>query len=345
MKLANEPGAGYRFRFWAMVCLLLSAAGPPAHADENRTAQALLQRMTQSVRSTNYVGVCVYRFGDSLRAIRIIHQVKQGRQHERLISLNGPAREIIRDNVQTAYSEPTGDSIAEKLHLLDTPLNATFPGSSAQLGEEASDLYDVYELKLGGTGRIAGRDAKRLNIVPHDHFRYGYRLWIDEDSGLLLRSDLVDETTNKPLEQIMFTAIETPKTIPEQWLEPTLGGHQVTRYREHTPFSATVTSSGPGWEVGDLPEGFQLIFQERHPRAGGREGTVEHRLYSDGLATVSIYIQPESDHPFNGWSRMGAESAFGRTLDGYQIIVVGEVPPLAVRLIGKSVRGADEAEP
>lgn len=342
MKLANEPGASYRFRFCIMACLLLSAAGPSAHADENRTAQALLQRMTHAVRSINYVGVCVYRFGNHLQAIRVIHQVKKGQQHERLISLNGPAREIIRDHTQATYIEPGGDSIAEKLHLLDTPLNATFPGNSDRL-EKAGDLSAVYNLELIGTGRIAGRDAKRLNIVPRDHFRYGYRLWIDEDSGLLLRSDLVDEV-GKPLEQIMFTAIETPKTIPDQWLEPTLGGNKVTRYREHAP-PAVATSSGSAWEIDDLPKGFKLTFQERHPKAGGYKGSVEHRLYSDGLATVSVYIQQESDHPFNGWSRMGAESAFGRTLDGYQVIVVGEVPPVTVQLIGKSVQVVAAGEP
>lgn len=337
MKLATEPGAGHRFRFWAVACLLLSAAGPPAHANENRAAQALLQRMVHAVRSTNYSGVCIYRFGDNLQAIRIIHQAKKGYQHERLISLSGPAREIIRDNAQATYIEPTDNSIAEKFRLLNPPLNASFPGNSARPGK-ADDLSDVYDLKLVGSGRVAGRDAKRLDIVPHDHFRYGYRLWIDEDSGLLLRSDLIDEA-GKPLEQIMFTVIKTPKTIPDQRLEPTLAGDEVTWYREHAP-PATVISLGSAWEVGGLPEGFELISQEHHPRAGGRDGSVEHRLYSDGLATVSVYIQQESDHPFNGWSRMGAVSAFGRTLDGYQIIVVGEVPPLTIQLIGKSVRGA-----
>lgn len=333
MKLANEPGAGYRFRLWAMVWLLLGAAGP-IHANLNQAAQTLLQRMIHAVRSTNYVGVCVYRSGDNLQAIRIIHQVKEGHRHERLISLTGPAREIIRGNARATYLQPSGHSITGNFRFLDTPLETSFP-DSAWPGE-VKDLHHVYNLELLGTDRIAGRDARRLNIISHDPFRYGYRLWIDEKSGLLLRSDLIDEA-GEPLEQIMFTALETPETIADDWLKPTLPGAEITWYPEPVP--SAMTSSGSAWKVDNLPEGFRLAFRGRHSVVGHRDGrSVEHRLYSDGLATVSVYIQQESDHPFNGWSRMGAVSAFGRTLDGYQIIVVGEVPPLTVQRIGKAVR-------
>lgn len=336
MKLTNEPGAGYRFRRWrwAMVCLVLSAAGP-VYANESRAAQALLQRMTQAVRSTNYVGVCIYRFGDNLKAIRVVHQVKDGHQHERLFSLNGPVREIIHSNTGATYAQPEEHFIVENLPLLDTPLDAALPGNSTTSAGLVG-LYNVYDLELLGAGRVAGREARRLNIVSRDHFRYGYRLWIDENSGLLLRSDLVDET-GEPLEQIMFTAIETPDTIPDRWLKPTFAGDEVSSHREHAPPIA-VTSAGSAWAIDHLPEGFRLTFQERHPAMGEREGPVEHWLYSDGLATVSVYIQQEGDHPFNGWSRMGAVSAFGRTLDDHQIVVVGEVPPATVQWIGESVR-------
>ncbi|HET8701657.1 MAG TPA: MucB/RseB C-terminal domain-containing protein [Nitrococcus sp.] len=340
MKRANELGAGYCFRLGIIACLLLSAAGLPAQADES--PQALLQRMINAVRSTNYVGVCIYRFGDSLQAIRIVHQVKDGQRHERLTSLTGPAREIIRNDAQATYIGPREHAAGKTLHLLDTPLGRTFSGSSAQ-PIASNDRYDDYDLELNGTGRIAGRTAQRLNIVPHDNFRYGYRLWIDEQNGLLLRSDLVDES-GKPLEQIMFTTIKTPETIPDQWLQPTLTGDEI-KWQRRPVSSAAVAASGPVWEVGNLPEGFKLTLQERHHLTGGRSGLVEHQLYSDGLASVSVYIREEGKHPFNGWSRTGAVSAFGRTLDGYQIIVVGEVPPVTVQLIGESVRRKADAGP
>ncbi|MDN5870877.1 MAG: MucB/RseB C-terminal domain-containing protein [Nitrococcus sp.] len=338
MKRTNEPGAGagYRVGLWAMVCFLLGAAGL-VYANENQTAEnqparTLLRRMAEAARSTDYIGVYVHRVRDSLQTMYIVHQIKDGHRRERLLTLSGPAREVIRTSSRTTYIEPTTHSIADRLPILDTPFAAVFSGSSTRAFDH---FYDVYDLKLlGNGGRIAGREARRLNIVSLDQFRYGYRLWIDEKSGLLLRSDLIDEL-GEPLEQTLFTTIETRETIADQRLEPTLAGNEVTWQREYAPPAKTTASV---WEVGDLPEGFQLVFRERHRVRGDNGGSVEHRLYSDGLATVSVYIRHRNSHPFNGWSRVGAVSAFGRTLGGYQIIVVGEVPPVTVRHIGQSVR-------
>ncbi|MDN5850650.1 MAG: MucB/RseB C-terminal domain-containing protein [Nitrococcus sp.] len=336
MKRTNDPGAGYRVGLWALVCILLSTAGlvyaNGNQTADNQTARALLRRMAEAARSTDYIGVYVHRVRDSLQTMYIVHQIKDGHRRERLLTLNGPAREVIRTSSRTTYIQPTTHSTADSLPILDTPFAAVFSDSSTR---EFHHFYDVYDLELlGSDGRIAGRDARRLNIVSLDHFRYGYRLWIDKKSGLLLRSDLIDEL-DEPLEQTLFTAIETRESIADQQLEPTLAGNEVTWQREYARPAKTSASL---WEVGDLPQGFQLVLRERHRVRDDSEGSVEHWLYSDGLATVSVYIRQQNGHPFNGWSRMGAVSAFGRTLGDYQIIVVGEVPPVTVQQIGQSVR-------
>lgn len=341
MKASSDLRAERLVTLCAIACLLLAGAASAHATDDGHPAQALLQRMTHAVRATNYVGVCIYRFGDDLQAIRIIHQVKDGHRRERLVSLNGAAQEIIRDNAQATYILADDHALGQTQSLLDTPLSTAFSGN-VTFPEDLHSLLGAYALELMGTSRVAGRVARRLDIVPHDHFRYGYHLWIDEKSGLLLRSDLIDVDA-EPVEQIMFTQLETPTTIPDEWLEPTLTGDKITWTRKQVTHAATAPSSAPAWQVGGLPAGFRLTLQERHPGRGDTNASVEHRLYSDGLATVSVYIRrQEGNHPFNGWSRMGAVSAFGRTLDHYQIVVVGEVPPSTVQQIGESVRGAAE---
>lgn len=342
MKASSDSRADRLISLCAIACLLLTSAASAHATDDGHSAQALLQRMTHAVRATNYVGVCIYRFGDDLQAIRIVHQVKDGHRRERLVSLNGAAQEIIRNNAQATYILADGHTLSQARSLLDTPLNTAFSGNATFSGDLHS-LLGAYDLELMGTSRVAGRVARRLDIVPHDRFRYGYHLWIDEQSGLLLRSDLID-TDAEPVEQIMFTELETPQTIPDEWLEPTLSGDKITWTRKQVTHATPATSAAPGWQIGGLPTGFRLTLQEHHPSRGDPNASVEHRLYSDGLATVSVYIQrQEGNHPFNGWSRMGAVSAFGRTLDHYQIVVVGEVPPSTVQQIGESVRGATEA--
>lgn len=330
----NESRTRRRFGLGVAVCLLLSVA-TTIQASERRAAQELLKRMVHAVRSTNYVGTCVYRFGDHLLAMRIVHQAKKGYRHERLIALNGPAREIIRNHARATYIQPPTHAITENFPLLHIPPSVVFLGN---LGRSVAldELYDVYDLEVLGSGRVAGREVRRLSIVPHDHFRYGYRLWIDKRSGLLLRSDLIGKN-GTPLKQIMFTAIEIRETIPGEWLDPTLNGEKITWSRQQASLAA-VTSTGPTWMIGELPEGFQLTFRGRYPLEGSGDDLVEHWLYSDGLATVSVYIEKKGEHPFNGWSRKGAVSVFGRTLHGYQIIVIGAVPPKTVRRIGASVQ-------
>lgn len=348
MKRANELRTGRRLPLGAFVCLAicLSFAAPQAQAETNESqpAQALLKRMVHAVRFTDYVGVCIYRFGSTLQAIHVVHQAKDGHWRERLSALSGPEREIIRGDAHAGDIQAAGHTVAQNLALLDTPFGTAFSANPSRFGA-FKGLDKRYGLELSGTDRVAAREARRLDIVPRDHFRYGYRLWIDKSSGLLLRSDLIDQA-GVPLEQIMFTSIEIPEAIPEHWFESSRRGEEGTWHGERGPRGASgkVSVEASGWEITDVPQGFELTFRGRRAVAGDGDGLIEHWLYSDGLATVSVYIRPQSDHPFKGWSRMGAISTFGRTLADHQIVVMGEVPPATVQRIGAAVRRSGDAQ-
>lgn len=89
-----------------------------------------------------------------------------------------------------------------------------------------------------------------------------------------------------------------------------------------------------------LPAGFEQDMTRIH-QIPTSIMPVEHRIYSDGLASVSVFIEKNAekgeDNLFGG-SHMGAVNAHGRTLNGYHVTVVGEVPQATVKMIGESVR-------
>jgi sigma-E factor negative regulatory protein RseB len=186
---------------------------------------------------------------------------------------------------------------------------------------------------------MAGYSARVIAITPLDEFRYGYRFWIDKDTRMLLKSDLTG-VDGKPIEQVMFTRLVIGTDIPLDDLQPSLTGDGYAWHRqEDIRKSADSSASGePGWTVSSLPGGFRLTnFQLKRMREG--RGGAEHMVFTDGLATVSVYVEPSStDRPgFMGLSSMGAMNAYRAVREGSQITVVGEVPAATVEMIAHSV--------
>jgi sigma-E factor negative regulatory protein RseB len=309
-----------------LVGLLLALA--PAWAADARPAEVWLERMAEAMRGTSYTGTFVYRYGNELETLRIVHRGSESGGRERLTSLNGVPREILRNGEKVTCILPDSRAVHVDWRQARNPLSELLPAAS-------DDVSAGYRIELNGVGRVAGREAQRVRLQQRDGFRYGYELWIDRQSGLLLRSDLVD-ASGDAVEQIMFTEIEIRDHIPDRLLEPTLSGAGYTWF---DPVEQTDDSGPADWQVTSLPPGFEPVMRERRPSADG-SGFTEHHLFSDGLAAVSLYVEPlgEAAHVFSGRSSMGAVHAYGRTLDGHQIIVVGEVPAATVERIARSVR-------
>jgi sigma-E factor negative regulatory protein RseB len=199
----------------------------------------------------------------------------------------------------------------------------------------------VPQIEDVGDDRMAGYDARVIAITPKDEFRYGYRFWIEQNTRMLLKYDLSDPD-GVPIEQVMFTRVEIGADIPQSELQPSLTGDGYTWHRQEDVRDTQVATSGkPGWEVKQLPDGFMLThFQQKRMREDA--AAAEHMVFSDGLATVSVYVEKREhqDDSLNGLSSMGAMNAFGLMVDGYQVMVVGEVPPATVRMIANSLSRA-----
>jgi sigma-E factor negative regulatory protein RseB len=315
-------------RFAAIALLVVHS---PTWADEAKDGRQWLERMSMAAQSLNYTGTFVYQNAGKLEAMHIVHVKDKDGERERLLSLTGPKREVLRDNqVVTCI---LGDR--QSVHVNKSRPRAPFPCS---LPKELMQLEKFYSFKVGDEDRVAGRSCRVVVVQPRDKLRYGRRLCVHDKSHLLLRSELTDPN-GRVLEQVMFTSVDFPEHIDESALLPDLGDANYTWQREPDaqpePGDA---ESDSRWKVFEVPDGFMLTDHSWHQLSANEPG-VEHWVYSDGLAIVSVYIEASGgEGNYSGVSHRGALNVFGTMVDDYYVTVVGEVPRQTVEMIGRSVR-------
>ena len=302
-----------------------AGAAEAAQAD----ARDLLYRMGRATRELNYDGIFIYRREQGMDTMRLIHRSSQDGETERLITLTGQPREVIRtkDSVTCIFPEDRQILIEKsRTHKL---LFAQFPEALERIGE-------YYSFSVSGEDRIAGKDTWVVEIVPGDEYRYGYRLWIDKESNLLLKSDL-DDKAGVPVEQMLFTQLEILETIPDDLLRPSTNGHDYTLHNSSTIEHFRETK-GIYWKTGWLPVGFTLVNYEQKLNAEDADA-VEHLIYTDGLAMVSVFVEQTGTSPdFKpGGQKMGAVNAFSEVINGYLVTAIGEAPYATVRGMATSV--------
>jgi len=307
-------------------CLVWAAN---ALADSTREPREWLERMSTAMSQMDYQGTFVYVQGDDVVTMRITHVADDEGVRERLVSMSGAPREVIRDSDGVRWVLGDDHSV-----LQDQGFNRTF---FPQLPlDQQSQARRSYALKLGGTGRVAGQPVRNLKILPRDQYRYGYSLWLEERSALLLKWELID-SNRKPLAKLVFTDIRIGSEVNRNELQPS---SQLKKFRtvdSRLPAGRGQVSKVPRWSPRSLPPGFELTDQRFY---GPQDDAVmEHLVYSDGLAAVSVYIESaqEAAEQQPGLSALGTTHAFSKAGDGVSITVIGEVPAITVRLIAESV--------
>jgi len=304
----------------AIVVPAAEAAGP----------DALLARMQHASRNLDYDGVFVYQRGDQLDSLRIIHKAGADGVRERLVSLNGAPREIIRNDREVHCFLPDENAVLIEHRRAD---NRNFP---ALLPESLAQLNRNYKIRVGKEGRVAGRTVRAVLIKPRDGLRYGYQLWADTATGLLLKAGLVDEH-GAMLEQYMFAQINIGRPIAENDLKSQIPANKFIR---QPPEPAGAENAPRGWGAAELPAGFSLTTRMSRPRRNTRL-PMEHIVYSDGLAVVSVFIEPlpeqDGQESLEGITRMGAVHVYNRTTNGHRVTVMGEVPAATVSMVGNSI--------
>lgn len=309
--------------------MLLFLAAPVLAGD---TALEWLQRMNDAGSRLSYSGTFVYLHDDQMEAMRVVHRVDGGSTRERLYSLNGEAREVLRDDQQVWCYLPNRKIGIQEFRKA---ANGTFPNV---LPGHPGQLTDNYELRLSGEARVADRMTRAVTLGARDGFRYTHRFWIDTETGLLLKADLAD-SSGRAVEQYMFTDIRIGGGVSDADLEPSTPQGDLVWHGERVDYTPFKGEKG-GWKLIALPPGFMLTSDiVRYLPV--QQAPVRHLVYSDGLASFSVFIEKMHSggrKPMRGLTRMGAVHAFGKMMAGHQITVVGEVPEQTVLAVAGSVQ-------
>lgn len=301
-----------------LACCCLAVAVRAEDADSS--AWDLLMRLSQSHRTLNYEGILSFQRGDELLSLHLTHAVINDEEFERLEYLDGKQRKLIRRG-HSIYCVHPG-------HQLRSLYGAQ---SISQQPLEAEKLKQYYSAKVVGSERIGNRETIKLNLVPLDTHRLAQHLAVDRETGLLVRSETVGEE-KEVLERFQFVELSVgDKYSPDLFK---LSGEDVELGHSVVPESAAEFS----WRVDWLPGGFALAARD----SKGDQGNREVVTYTDGLAAVSVFVEPlAAEDDGKGTAHRGATSAYSRAVAVddtlYQVTVVGEIPMATAERMADSV--------
>ena len=318
-----------------MFAAIVGAAAPAAA--ELPAAADLITRMREAAAGLNYDGVVLYQRGMDVMTMRIIHRGVPGPESARIVPLDGPPREIVRDgrHVTCVFADDRSVMVDKR-----GPHNPLAFGVDLDNGTLAAH----YAFRTVGQERVAGRATFAVAIQPKDPARYGYRLWVDAANGMLLKSAVV-AADGRVLEQTRFTTVAFPTRIADDLLEPQFTDQQFAWFSYDAGESAQ-ERNGPQegasarevWAVNWLPAGFEMT-DEAEEQFIDHDYRILHRVYTDGLAMVSVFVEPGGGAGARdlGFGSIGAINTFSRLSKGYKVTVVGELPRTTISRIAASV--------
>lgn len=343
------PASKSRLRHWSMqqaltglFCFAASissaaVAAEPAPATEPAAAVAVspvpaadgrqwLERMRLALTERNYSLSLVVADGQQMEPVQLIHGVTTHGQATLINYLNGPPRQVVRVANQVSYFEADGEAYSLRAKRVAGPLPPAFTGDIGALSAS-------YDFVMAGRSRAAGRPVQLVRVAARDELRFSGLLWLDEESGLLLRLDLFTPA-GQPVEQVQVVHLalhDTPDAavlaLDPASLPPLLAGPP--------PLSGD-GGDGLRWSLGWLPSGFEVRYHDRH-RLAQTNDPVDYYLLSDGLVELSVYIQPEPERRES--PQVAARGATGIVTGWHNGIEVAAVGRLPVDTLGRVVEG------
>lgn len=299
-------------------------------------AWLLLQKSAFAARELNYQGVFVYQNGKQTSSVQITHMNNAGQELTRNVVLDNSsqASNARANQPREVYSQGSDIVIMrqqnQKMVIEKRRGQNLFP---AMLPTDLRAIKFSYNAQLGAKEYVAGREAQIIDLMPNDAFRYGYKIWADTEYGLLLKMTLVDNK-NQTLEQIAFNQLSTLNSQDVNWFQPKIDVRKNYVMEDKT----TVNHVDSDWIVAELPAGYVKV-DHRTLAVAGKSVPVDQMIFSDGIGSVSLFIEPtvKGVRPKMGHMSIGSTNICAHVLDGYQITVVGEVPESTVMQIAKAV--------
>lgn len=282
-----------------------------------------LNRAAAAAKQLNYSGIYVYHQSEHVEVLRVLHRIDAAGEQEKVEVLDGAPRQFLRINNDVYCHLQDGKNV----RLERNTARRFFP---ALLPTEPASLLDYYEAKLGATERVAGRPCQVVTLEPRDGYRYGFTLWLDKQTGLPLKSHIVNGQGNV-VSMFVFSEIQIGKAPDSQLFRNDLKGKRIQNASLDIPADVD-------WSV-TPPPGFAQVQKAVRPLPG-KTMPVTHLVFSDGLSVLSLFVEPADPkvQRLRGLSAEGAIGAYGREIDGYTVTTMGEVPNLALIETGNSVQ-------
>jgi sigma-E factor negative regulatory protein RseB len=324
---------------WSTISHAAPACGPaaaPAASAAPSEVRSWLLRIHQAASRHNFQGTFVVSGGGSVASARIAHFCDGPNQYERIESLDGRQRQVYRYNDVVHTLWPASHvALIEQRGML-----SSFP-ALLQAGDDG--IADVYEVRVEGTDRVAGHDASVLAIRARDSLRYGYRLWADRASGLLLRAEVLGEHGDVLETSAFSDVVIDVRPQPDSVLQAMrrLDGYRVVR-----PVLTPTRLESQGWSMRQLAPGFRAVGcvsrQIEAPAdaaAGTSSPSVIQSIYSDGLTYVSVFIEPyrAERHPKPMFASIGATSTLAHRLGDSWVTIIGDTPPATLKLFAAAL--------
>jgi sigma-E factor negative regulatory protein RseB len=344
---------------WLIPCAVIGAllAALPQSSRGADDPRDWLQKMNHALATRNYDGTFFHLSEGRVETMRIVHRVRAGRVSERLQSLDGSGREFVRNNDELTCYLPDQHTVLVE----PRPDHGPFLGSLPQFGADVNEFYRIESLPAT---HILGRAARVIAVNPKDQFRFGYRLWLDEKTAMPLKTQLCD-SRGQVIEQIFFARLDMPESIPDSDLAPAVRTEGM-RWVRQGPSRDSASPALSAYRASELPPGFHLTMAGAQT-IGGATVPASHLVYSDGLATVSVFVEAQpadapgagarstgtgaetapsapAEPPMQGLARVGSGFAFSTVVQGHQVTAVGEVPAQTVEFIAHAVKSSGAAE-
>lgn len=345
-QLKHLNGGARRWR--ALVCCMALGAAPVLAAAQNGAGQpatsagasakadtAWLDRIQQAAQQLSYAGTFVYQRGNYIQSSRVVHIAAKGDgEYERIESLDGQPRTVLRHNDDLYTFVP-------ERHLCVVERRENKDAFPALLGAGGAAVLAAYTVKPLGHDRVAGRDADLSELQPNDANRYTYRLWTDTRTGLLLRQQTLDGDGHV-LDQVAFSHLQIGGVAPAEKSAIASGMHDLGGWTVARAPVETVDAEAQGWQLPDTLSGFRKIREVRRPMAARETGAppifVNQIVYSDGLATVSVFLEPTANNTRSeGAGGTGATHVLVKRRGDFWVTVLGEVPAAALQQFSSAI--------
>lgn len=283
----------------------------------------LLNMHDAAMKKRSYIGTLVQSSAQGMGSARIWHACDGAQQIERVETLTGAPRSTFRHNDKLVTFLPESKLVRiEKREAMGGFPDVLRPG--------ASSIPDFYSVKPLGTERIAGLDADAVQLLPKDALRYGYRIWTEKKSGLVVKLQTLD-AGGAVLEQAAFSELQLDAPVKMEKLL-----HMMTTtegYKVEKPELSKTTAAAEGWALKSAVPGFKSLNCYKRGVAANASNAVTadstlQWIFSDGMATVSLFLEnyDKTRHTQEGLVAQGATQTMFKRLDAYWLTAVGEVP-------------------